>query len=75
MDKFTVCSDKIFATYEISEGGSMSQIESLVGVGDLKIYLFSGDWDDVIPFSDTLKNIKRLGLNQIGLSEPWKNGE
>ena len=39
---------------------------------DLKIYLFSGDWDDVIPFTDTLKNIDRIGLKQDGPQIPMK---
>jgi len=29
----------------------------LIGINSLKVYFFSGDWDDVIPFSDTVKNL------------------
>jgi hypothetical protein len=52
----------------------MSALQSLIGIGQIKIYFFSGDWDDVIPFTDTVKNINRLGLIQDDLQVPWKFG-
>jgi hypothetical protein len=52
----------------------MTALESLIGSNQIKIYFFSGDWDDVIPFTDTLKNINRLGLKQEGSQIPWKIG-
>jgi hypothetical protein len=30
---------------------------TLLQRGGIKIYLFNGDWDDVVPFGDTVKNI------------------
>jgi hypothetical protein len=33
---------------------------------NIKIYLFNGDWDDVVPFIDTYKNLDRLGLKVQG---------
>ena len=27
----------------------------------LKVWLFSGDWDDQVPFPDTIKNLKEMG--------------
>lgn len=35
----------------------MQQLESLIGIGQIKVYFFSGDFDDVIPFTDTVKNL------------------
>lgn len=52
----------------------MAALQSLIGIGKLKVYFFSGDWDDVCPFTDTLKNINRMGLVQDGPQIPWKIG-
>lgn len=52
----------------------MSQLEAFIGVGQIKVYFFSGDWDDVIPYTDTIKNLERMGLQQDGLQTPWKKG-
>ena len=41
----------------------------------MTIYLYSGDWDDVIPFSYTVDNIKKLSLKQSGEQEGWKIGD
>ncbi len=46
----------------------------MIGLNQIKVYLFSGDWDDVVPFTDTLKNIERMGLQQDGPQTPWKIG-
>jgi hypothetical protein len=37
--------------------------------------MFSGDWDDVIPFTDTLKNLNKMGFKQAAASTPWKIGD
>lgn len=31
-----------------------------------KIYLFAGDWDDIVPVDNTIKNLEKLGLRQSG---------
>jgi len=31
----------------------------------------SGDWDDVVPFSDTYKNLNKMGLRPLGNAIPW----
>lgn len=36
-----------------------------------KIVLYNGDWDDVVPFRDTLAGIEILGLKPSGLYTPW----
>ena len=50
----------------------MSQLQALIGIGQIKVYFFSGDWDDVIPFTDTIKNIDRIGLKPDGIQTAWK---
>jgi hypothetical protein len=50
----------------------MSQLSSLIGLNQIKVYFFSGDWDDVCPFTDTLKNLDRIGLKQDGIQTPLK---
>ncbi len=52
----------------------MQQLQSLISLNDLKVYFFSGDWDDVIPFIDTAKNLERMGLQPDGIQAPWKIG-
>mgnify|MGYP003418161710 CR=1 len=32
----------------------------------IKVWLFSGDWDDVVPFTDTEKNVEKLQRNKVG---------
>jgi hypothetical protein len=32
----------------------------------VKVWLFSGDWDDVVPFTDTEKNVEKLQRNKVG---------
>jgi fermentation-respiration switch protein FrsA (DUF1100 family) len=40
----------------------MDAYRTLLNQGRIKITLFNGDWDDVVPFRDTLKNLKLLNL-------------
>ncbi len=54
---FTICNASIYKAYDIGENGSFQELESLISMNDLKVYFFSGDWDDVIPFTDTVKNL------------------
>jgi serine carboxypeptidase-like clade 2 len=39
--------------------------------GDIKVWMFNGDWDDVVPFRDTLKNLEKLGLKPSGDYKAW----
>ncbi len=52
----------------------MQQLQALIGIGQIKVYFFSGDFDDVIPFTDTVKNIERMGLQPDGIQTPLKLG-
>jgi len=55
----------IFGKYTVNPKGSMREMASLLQQ-NIKIYLFNGDWDDVVPFTDTYKNLERLGLKVQG---------
>jgi hypothetical protein len=33
-------------------------------LGDYHVVLYSGDWDDVVPFTDTIKNLEALYLKE-----------
>ena len=56
----------------MSEAASLQQLEALIGIGQIKVYFFSGDFDDVIPFTDTAKNLERMGLKPDGMQAPLK---
>jgi hypothetical protein len=34
----------------------------LTKLDSYRIVLYSGDWDDVVPYTDTLKNLAQLNL-------------
>lgn len=67
---FSICNMTIFERYKVDPKGSFASIPKLLEKG-LRIYIISGDWDDIVPFTDTLKNIKRMNLNQLGNTVPW----
>lgn len=52
--------------YEISERGSMAELSRMVRNKAIKVWLMSGDWDDIVPYSDTEKNIPGLGTYTVG---------
>ena len=37
--------------------------------------MYNGDWDDVVPYRDTEKNLKLLKREKIGEWEPWYYGD
>lgn len=37
---------------------------------NLAIYLYSGDWDDTVPYTNTMMNLERLGMRQNGSMTP-----
>lgn len=61
----------IFNNYKSDKRESYLTIPKLLQNG-LKVFLLSGDWDDVVPFTDTIYNIYRMGLKQQGAPVPWK---
>lgn len=53
---FSACNMTIYSKYKVDPKGSILEFPSLLKKG-LKVYLFTGDWDDVVPFTDTYKNL------------------
>lgn len=41
----------------------------------VKVWLFSGDWDDVVPFTDTEKNVDALRRTKVGEWTAWNVGD
>ena len=64
----------IYGLYKADQKGSLPQIPALLQKG-VKIYLFTGDWDDVVPFTDTYRNLNLMGLRLQGGIAPWLIGD
>lgn len=58
------CADNVTSNYHIGLRGSMDSYRYLLNkISTLyKIVVYSGDWDSVVPYLDTVKNLKRLNL-------------
>lgn len=57
------CAENI--TYHIDQRGSMASYRYLLSRVEekmLQIVLYNGDWDDVVPYHDTIKGIENLNL-------------
>ena len=67
----SICNATIFNAYKPSKGGSLGFIASLLQ-RKIKVYLYSGDLDSTIPFTNTILNIEKLGLRMQGPLTPWK---
>lgn len=39
------------------------------------MFIYTGDWDSVVPFTDTYKNILSMNFRQQGSMMPWMVGE
>ena len=65
---FFVCSDPVFYNYNSSDEGSIWTYPTLIKAG-LRILIFSGDTDVVVPYSGNQLWIKNLGLN---VTESWR---
>lgn len=63
----------IYNLYKVDPKGSMSSILSLLKKG-IKVFLYTGDWDSVVPFTDTFKNLERMSLKLQGSQLPWLIG-
>ena len=51
--------------YTITPRGSLQEYQNILK-NQVKVWLFSGDWDDVVPFTDTEKNVDKLNRKRIG---------
>lgn len=58
-------------------GGSIDSYRYLLSRTESKyrIVLYNGNWDDVVPFRDTLAGIGILGLEVSSLRRPWFTNE
>jgi serine carboxypeptidase-like clade 2 len=66
------CNETIFNTYERTPRGSLDAYRDIINRGQIKVFLYSGDWDDVVPFRDTIKNLQLLDLHPKSDYIPWK---
>ena len=51
--------------------GSIEAYQFLIARGKYRIILYNGDWDDVVPYTDTLKNFQKMDLEPQGEFTPW----
>lgn len=49
----------------------MAEYNRILNNKGVKVWLFSGDWDDVVPFTDTEKNVDALRRNKVGAWNSW----
>lgn len=49
----------------------MEQLRYLIFREKYRIVLYNGDWDAVVPYVDTLKNIPGLYINPVSEYQPW----
>lgn len=60
---YLIQAEDVSAKYHIDTAGSMPQYRILLGeLSNYHIVLYNGDWDDVVPYTDTIKNLKKLNL-------------
>jgi hypothetical protein len=70
-DGFQACNETIYELYTKTEAGSMNEYARIITeVPGVSIYFYNGDWDATVPFTDTLKNLERLGMRQNGTLTP-----
>jgi len=60
------CADNVTTAYDASLRGSVDSYRYLLNKNSslYKIVVYSGDWDSVVPYVDTIKNLKRLNLQE-----------
>lgn len=58
------CAENVTDHYHISLRGSIDSYRYLFNKNSstYKIVVYSGDWDSVVPYIDTIKNLKKLNL-------------
>lgn len=65
------CNENVSKEYKVTPAGSMEELIYLVNWGKYKTVLYNGDWDAVVPYVDTLKNIGKLYVATVGNYTPW----
>jgi hypothetical protein len=66
------CSD---INYDITVEASMEEYKQIFANKAVKVWMFSGDWDDVVAYPDTLYNLKLLRRRKVGNQEAWFVGD
>ncbi len=41
----------------------------------MRVWLFNGDWDDVVPYVDTEKNVNNFHREKVGEWSSWNVGD
>lgn len=60
--------EDISAKYQIDISGSTYQLTYLISrLNDIHLVLYNGDWDGVVPFVDTIKNLDKLKISDPSL--------
>lgn len=65
---WTVCAR---LNYSITQRGSIDEYMRILSNGAVRVWLYSGDFDDVVPFTDTEKNVKKLYRSKAGEWSSW----
>ena len=59
------CAEDISAKYVMDITGSTHQLKYLfTRKEDIHMVLYNGDWDGVVPYVDTIKNLEKLGVQE-----------
>ncbi len=68
-NEWTPCSS---IHYNIDPAGSIARYQRIfLASSTVRVWLYSGDWDDVVPYTDTLKNLEKMGLRKVGPYKGW----
>lgn len=65
---WTVCAH---LNYSVTMRGSLKEYQKIIMNGAVKVWLFSGDFDDQVPFTDTDKNLDLMLLEKTGGWSSW----
>ena len=65
---WSVCSH---LNYSITQRGSIDEYRMILNNGGVRVWLYSGDFDDVVPFTDTEKNVDKLYRVKEGGWSSW----
>lgn len=57
--------------YDILEEASMEEFKQIILDKSLKVWLYSGDKDAQVPYTDTVYHFKELKRKKQGNQEPW----
>lgn len=61
--------------YTMENTGSIAQYKRILLNRGVRVWLYNGDWDDVVPLTDTLKNLGKMNILPNGPYTPWLVGD